>query len=193
MSSPNVIGSVISVSMGPPASYRSGYLSLSKVRDAKFYIYVYSYIWYTICRKNTLLKHIISSGKKPREKNEESCNFVWYFPWYVYFSIHSKILSLENYIWVILVEKCRKLNTNICIVINHSATVGITISWIVYWSKIDSIESLYSFHQHLQCTLYIYEYNSVFNIGLVIGRKRTKLTAYISLISIQSTVMCEND
>ena len=68
MSSPNVIGSVISVSMGPPASYRSGYLSLSKVRDAKFYIYVNSYIWYTICRKNTLLKHIISSGKKPGEK-----------------------------------------------------------------------------------------------------------------------------
>ena len=68
MSSSTVIGSVISVSMGPPASYRSGYLSLSKVRDAKFYIYVNSYMEYTICRKNTLLKHIISSGKKPREK-----------------------------------------------------------------------------------------------------------------------------
>lgn len=77
--------------------------------------------------------------------------------------------------------------------INHSATVGITISWIVYWSKVDSIESLYKFHQHLQFTLYIYEYNSVFNIGLVIDRKRTKLTAYISLISIQSTLMCENE
>lgn len=68
MSSSTVIGSVISVSMGPPASYLSGYLSLSKVRDAKFYIYVNSYMEYTICRKNTLLKHIISSGKKPGEK-----------------------------------------------------------------------------------------------------------------------------
>ena len=58
----------------------------------------------------------------------------------------------------------------------------------VYWSKIDNIDSLYSFHQHLD-----YESSSVFNIGLVIGRKRTKLTAYISLISIQSTVMCGNN
>ena len=81
-----------------------------------------------------------------------------------------------------------KLNADICIVINHSATVGITISWIVYWSKIDNIDSLCLFHQHLD-----YESSSVFNIGMFIGRKRTKLTAYISLISIQSTLMCEND
>ena len=156
MSSSTVIGSVISVSIGPPASYRCGYISLSKVRDAKFYIYVNSYIWYTICRKKHFAETHHFVWKETARKNEESCNFVWYFPWYVYSIIHSNILSLESYIWVILFETCMILNTHICIVINHSATVGITISWIVYWSKFDSIESLYSFHQHLQCTLYIY-------------------------------------
>ena len=117
MSSSTVIGSVISVSMGPPASYRCGYISLSKVRDAKFYIYVNSYIWYTICRKKHFAETHHFVWKETARKNEESCNFVWYFPWYVYSSTHSKILLLENYIWVILFETCMKLNAEILLLL----------------------------------------------------------------------------